>query len=963
MGEATKSRHLFHAGSSLGRDALWIASIALIYFVAARLSLSLEIQPEDIATVWPPTGIFLSAILLTRRSLRPWLVGVLFFTDLLTEEMAGTSLLVSTIYALALSGDAVLSVWLLHRFVGEPITLRRVREVIGWLALSVVFSNALTSLVAAAAAGLLPGTHSFWNSWRWWAASDGVGNLLVTPFILTWTAWARARFGPWNPKRALEGAALFIPMSLLVYTLLTGFAEHRLFVLLLPYTIFPFMLWAALRFGVCGAVTAPFLVAAITIPRVVSGRVSGFSFAPGLLDDVMVAQLFFAIATVPMLFLAAVVTERKQSHAELRAEITERKQVEAALRESDEKFRALFEQTGDYAFVLDPATTPKLKILDINEAACRLHGFTRGEMIGKSILELDPQVSEQRLGEMNRHVMAGETLLFETTHRRKDGSTFPVEVCANLVRIAGKPPVIFSIERDITERRRAEEEREKMQAQLNQSQKLESIGRLVGGIAHDFNNLLTVINGRSSLALQHLREGDPLRTTLVEIQHAGEQAASLTGQLLAFSRKQLVDPKLLDCNELIAANRDMWQRLVGENVELVAAPAPGLGKVMADSSQLSQVLLNLIVNAKDAMPEGGTITITTANKEVHHADSAAHPGITPGAYVLVTFSDTGPGIAPEIQERIFEPFFTTKPVGKGTGLGLSTAYGIVQQCGGWIEVDSQRGRGATFRIYLPCVESTEDSVHAAGPAISGGTETVLVVEDQEGVRALARDVLKNAGYQVLEAANGSDALLVSETHAGPIHLILTDVIMPGMDGLELARRLQPLRPEAKVLFTSGYTGDVIDHRGLRDPGVASLQKPFTPASLIGKVRETLDMASARPSVLVADDSAPIRTFFTAILEGSGYSVLEAADRDEAVAHLRNHRVAVALMDLNMPGQEGLQAVKDVRFNHPEVKIVLISGSFTNDSSRECEAWGVDAMLGKPISPDRLLEVVRRFAPR
>jgi two-component system, cell cycle sensor histidine kinase and response regulator CckA len=961
MGEETKSRNLSHAGSSLGRDALWIASIALVYFAAARLSLSLEIQPEDIATIWPPTGIFLSAILLTRRNLRPWLVGVLFFTDLLTEKLAGTSLPVSAIYALALSGDAVLSVWLLNRFVGEPITFRRVREVVGWLALSVVFSNALMSLAAAAAAGLLPGTHSFWNSWRWWAASDGVGNLLVTPFILTWATLARTKFGPWNPKRVLECALLFIPMSLLVCTLLGRVAGHSLFMLLLPYTIYPFMLWAALRFGVCGAATAPFIVAAITIALVLSGRVSGFSFAPGLLDDVMVAQLFFAIATVPMLFLAAVVTERKQSHAELRAEITERKQVEAALRESDERFRALFEQAGDYALVLDPAAKPALVILDTNEAACRIHGFTRSEMIGRSILELDPQVSEQRLGEMIRHVMAGETLLFETTHRRKDGSTFPVEVCANLVRIAGKPPVIFSIERDITERRRAEEEREKMQAQLNQSQKLESLGRLVGGIAHDFNNLLTVINGRSGLALQHLKVGDPLRTALAEIQHAGGQAASLTGQLLAFSRKQIVDFKLLNCNDLIAANRDMWQRLVGENVALVTAPAPVLGKVMADPGQLSQVLLNLIVNAKDAMPEGGTITIATANQEVHNADSAAHPGMTPGAYVLVTFSDTGPGIAPEIQEHIFEPFFTTKPVGKGTGLGLSTAYGIVQQCGGWIEVDSQRGRGATFRVYLPRVERTEDSVRVARPAMLGGTETVLVVEDQDGVRALARDVLKNAGYQVLEAANGGDALLVSKTHSGPIHLILTDVIMPGMDGLELARRLQPLRPEAKVLFTSGYTGDVIDHRGLRDPGVASLQKPFTPESLIGKVRETLDRSSVRPSILVADDSAPIRKFFTAILEGSGYSVLQAADRDEAVAHLRNHRVGVALVDLNMPGQEGFEAVKEVRSNHPEVRIVLISGAFTDDSSRECEAWGVDAVLAKPISPERLLEVVGRLA--
>jgi PAS domain S-box-containing protein len=318
MNKENNSGLFFPARASFGRDALWIVSVALIYFTAARLSLLLLFQPEGIAAIWPPAGIFLSAILLTRRNLRPWLVGTLFITDFIAECLAGTPFLVSAIYALALTGDAALSCWLLLRFVGEPITFRRVRDVFGFLMLAVILSNALMSLVAAAASELLSGTHSFWDSWRWWAASDGVGNVLVTPFILSWAAWVRTRSRGWNRQRAFEGAALFIPLALLNFALFRHLSEHNMFALFLLYATFPFLLWAALRFEMRGVTTALVIMAAIAIPFIASGRVPSFSFAPGVLNDVIFVQLFLAITAVPALFLAAVVAERKQALETLR---------------------------------------------------------------------------------------------------------------------------------------------------------------------------------------------------------------------------------------------------------------------------------------------------------------------------------------------------------------------------------------------------------------------------------------------------------------------------------------------------------------------------------------------------------------------------------------------------------------------------------------------------------------------
>jgi PAS domain S-box-containing protein len=436
----------------------------------------------------------------------------------------------------------------------------------------------------------------------------------------------------------------------------------------------------------------------------------------------------------------------------------------------------------------------------------------------------------------------GRVVVLEFEHKRKDGSLFWVELNATLSWSEdGRPTGVIGVARDITERRRAGEEREKLWAQLSQAQKMESIGRLAGGVAHDFNNLLTVINGYTVLLLDRLTPGDATGGPLREIQGAGERAAQLTRQLLAFSRKQKVEWERVELNALILETRNMLQRMVGEDIEIAVELSPDAWPVQADTGQMTQVLMNLAVNARDAMPGGGRLSIETANAELNAEYAAAHPGVTPGHYVRVAVRDTGAGIDEKTRPRIFEPFFTTKGPGKGTGLGLSTVYGIVRQAGGSIDVESEPGKGAGFFIYLPRVEETLAAGTAEGTPREAepGTETILLVEDQAELRKLAALGLRQHGYRILNAGDGDEALLVAQRHEGPIHLLLTDLVMPGMNGQELAKQMKTLRPEAKVLYMSGYAGDMITPEELRQAGGAFIAKPFTPSSLAEKVRSVL----------------------------------------------------------------------------------------------------------------------------
>ena len=391
------------------------------------------------------------------------------------------------------------------------------------------------------------------------------------------------------------------------------------------------------------------------------------------------------------------------------------------------------------------------------------------------------------------------------------------------------------------ERKRAEEALRQSEERLRQVQKMEAVGRLAGGVAHDFNNLLTVITSYSDLVLEDLAPDDPTRDDIAQIRKAAEGAAALTRQLLAFSRQQVLEPKVLDLKATVAGTEKLLQRLIGEDVQLATALAPDLGAVKADPIQLEQIIINLAVNARDAMPAGGRLTIEAANVEMDEVYVRSHAPAPPGRYVMLALSDTGIGMDEQTKARIFEPFFTTKESGKGTGLGLATVYGIVKQAGGFIWVYSEPGRGTSFKVYLPRVdEAAEPTVARPATEPRRGAETVLVVEDAASVRMVTRQALERYSYTVLEAPNGETALRLAAKHHGPIQLLLTDVVMPGLSGRQLAEQLSRLRPEMKVLYVSGYADNAIVHHGILDSGVAYLQKPFAPESLARRVRDVLD---------------------------------------------------------------------------------------------------------------------------
>jgi PAS domain S-box-containing protein len=509
------------------------------------------------------------------------------------------------------------------------------------------------------------------------------------------------------------------------------------------------------------------------------------------------------------------------------AEAIGRKRAEDAMRQSESQFRALFENALDAVLIANDQGT----YVDANPAACNLLGVSYNEVIGRTINDFTENDNPVEASRMLEQFLKEGTLRGELRLRRPDGSLVEVDFSATANFLPGRHLALL---RDVTERRKLEE-------QFRQSQKLESVGMLAGGIAHDFNNLLTVMTGYSELILRRLDKVDPLARNVEEIKKAAERAASLTRQLLAFSRKQVLQPKVLDLNSVIVNIEKMLGRLVGEDMELRTSPGVGLGKVKADPGQVEQVILNLVVNARDAMPKGGKITIETANIYLDEAYARRHIAVQPGWYVMLAVTDTGQGMDAETQKYIFEPFFTTKEQGKGTGLGLSTVYGIVKQSGGNIWVYSEISVGTSFKIYLPLVDEQvmKPDANVARPESASGTETILLAEDEEMVRNLARESLKMHGYTVLEAANAGEALLICQQYKGRIDLLLTDVVMPRVSGRELAEQLVGLRPDMRVLYMSGYPDQAIVHHGILDEAIAFIGKPFTPDALALKVVEVL----------------------------------------------------------------------------------------------------------------------------
>ena len=523
-------------------------------------------------------------------------------------------------------------------------------------------------------------------------------------------------------------------------------------------------------------------------------------------------------------------------------DITDRKLADAALRESEGRFRGLLEHVQLPAAMYDLHGN----FLFVNDYLLSIGGWSREEMLGRQVTDFMTPKDHGRV----RKIMESLALTGEPTHwfaepglLTRDGQIRQLQVNNVVLRdAAGKMATVASLGFDVTEYRA-------LQEQYVQSKKLESLGTLAGGVAHDFNNLLTVINGYSKIVMRGLGEQDPARPKIDQIRRAGKQAAELTQQLLAFSRRQIAQPRPLDLNSLLEESGEMFRSLLGEDIQLISEPGHPLGLVMADPGQMHRVLMNLLLNARDAMPDGGKVTIRTHTIHVTSESGQENPDVTPGPTVVLVVCDTGIGMDEQTRGRLFEPFFTTKEPGKGTGLGLSTVYGIVKQSGGWIGVRSAKGSGTTFSIHLPCIVDAAPpvAVRSGAPAVVSADiarvsshMTVLVVEDQEQVRGFVNAILESLGYNILSAADGAAALALATQHRGAIDLLLTDVILPGMNGRQLAEQLKLLRPEIAVLFTSGHPRNVIASSGVLDPAIAFIAKPYSPEELAAKLSEVLE---------------------------------------------------------------------------------------------------------------------------
>ncbi len=502
------------------------------------------------------------------------------------------------------------------------------------------------------------------------------------------------------------------------------------------------------------------------------------------------------------------------------------------LQDRDRKFRLLFEEHPQPMWLFDASSET---ILAGNVAAAELYGYSPGEFQNLPLSAVqDPADARQFIDSLKSPVRPASAW----RHRTKSGRIIEVEIAVHEIRYTGET-VQLAVIMDITGRRQLED-------QLRQAQKMEAVGMLAGGVAHDFNNLLTIITGYSQLILNNLRPNDPNRHSAEQIMKAGERAAALTKQLLAFSRRQVLQPKVIDLNKLVSGLNTMLQRLIGEDIDLRLVLHPELGTVSADPGQIEQVIMNLVVNARDAMPKGGVLTIETNHVHLDEHYANRHIAVKAGAYVLLAVSDNGGGMDSATQARLFEPFFTTKTAGRGTGLGLSTVFGIVKQSGGSVDVYSEVGKGTTVKVYLPRVD--QPAVHEPEGHVNPverGSETILVVEDDEMVRTLVRETLEREGYKLLEAPGPLEARSVSDHFHGPIQLMITDVVMPKVSGRELAAQLSPVRPDMKILYMSGYTDNAILASGILQKEVAFLQKPFTPGALTQKVREVLQSGRRR----------------------------------------------------------------------------------------------------------------------
>ena len=632
---------------------------------------------------------------------------------------------------------------------------------------------------------------------------------------------------------------------------------------------------------------------------------------------------------------------------------TDAKQAEMLRRASEKKYRQIVERAPEGIWIVDPDDRTSFA----NPRMAQMLGWSEEKMAGKSLFDFlgeeDRQSAEENLACCRR----GVAVQFDLRLRTLEGQNLQTRASTlPLFDETGQYSGALALIIDLTEQKLIEAER-------HQAQKLQALGQLAGGVAHGLNNFLTVINGYTELLLGKVPRSNPMHESVAQIKKAAEQAADLVSPLLTFSQGQILWAKVLDLNDMVMELEKTLRGQFGEAIQVTTVLNPSLGPVKADPEQLRQVLMILAANARDAMRDGGSLVIETQNVVLDESYAAKHLALKPGPYAHLTISDSGTGMSAETLTHVFEPFFTTKPPGQGSGLGLASAYGFVQQSGGSIRVESELGKGSTVHLYLPRMGEAIPVSEEEKPAVTTlrGTETVLVVEDQEEIRKLAQMVLKSYGYKVVVAENGWEALLYSERHAGPIHLMLTDVAMPGMTGQELADRLKPLRPEMKVAFMSGYVENGTVQSGALESGAGFLAKPFSPDALATKVREVLGPPRTAGKVLVVDAEAGIRSFLLMVLGSVGYDVLAADNGEQALRNLDGERVDLILVDLGNSCPQEMEKVHLLQKRHPGLKVIAMSENLGDEFLRAAEKLGAQATLAKPIRADQLLETVRRTA--
>jgi len=541
-----------------------------------------------------------------------------------------------------------------------------------------------------------------------------------------------------------------------------------------------------------------------------------------------------------MVYSGIIETKGKKLLHSIVQDVTDRIKAEESIKESEERFKALHDASFGGIAIHD-----KGLILECNKGLSKITGYAYDELIGMTVLNL---ISDDTRDNVARYFETGDENPYEATGVRKNGERYPLHLEARNIPYRGKNAGVVEF-RDISETKRGEKEREELEEKLRQAQKMEAVGRLAGGVAHDFNNMLNVVIGHVDMALEEMDPSQPIYKRLQEIRKAGERSSALTRQLLAFARKQTVSPEVLDLNRTLENMTTMLRRLMGEDIDLAWHPGENVWPVKMDPSQIDQILANLCVNARDAIADVGRVTIETGNASIEEAYCRAHPGFNPGEYAFMAVSDNGCGMDEETMESIFEPFFTTKESGKGTGLGLATVYGVVRQNGGFIDVCSEPGRGTTFHIYLPRYRATSEIMpeKVKTPPTGPGHETILLVEDDTAVLRMTAQMLQRLGYWVFKAGTPAEAISLAREHAGAIHLLVTDLVMPEMNGLDLARRLLSICPDLKRLFMSGYTADVIARHGVLDRGIDFIQKPFSMEQFGVKIREVLDKVTVQRS--------------------------------------------------------------------------------------------------------------------